>query len=45
MREFTEKTVQCPHCGHAIRITLDSSNGSQEFYDDCPRVVMPFTST
>ncbi|MBY8288826.1 CPXCG motif-containing cysteine-rich protein [Vibrio fluvialis] len=36
MKEFTEKTVLCPHCGHSIRITLDSSNGSQEFYDDCP---------
>ncbi|GAJ75217.1 hypothetical protein JCM18905_976 [Vibrio sp. JCM 18905] len=25
-----------PHCGHSIGITLDASNGDQEFYDDCP---------
>lgn len=36
MRNFTEKSVLCPHCGHSIRLTLDASNGSQEFYDDCP---------
>ncbi|HDL9481753.1 TPA: CPXCG motif-containing cysteine-rich protein [Vibrio cholerae] len=36
MRNFTEKSVTCPHCGHAIRLTLDASNGSQDFYDDCP---------
>jgi len=36
MKEFTEKTIVCPHCGHSVRIELDASNGSQEFYDDCP---------
>lgn len=36
MHKYTEKHVSCPHCGHAINITLDASNGSQEFYDDCP---------
>ncbi|MDA0147596.1 MULTISPECIES: CPXCG motif-containing cysteine-rich protein [Vibrio] len=36
MRNFTEKQVSCPHCGHSIGITLDASNGNQEFYDDCP---------
>ncbi|QJY41041.1 CPXCG motif-containing cysteine-rich protein [Vibrio cholerae] len=36
MRNFTEKSVTCSHCGHWIRLTLDASNGSQEFYDDCP---------
>ncbi|NAW56933.1 CPXCG motif-containing cysteine-rich protein, partial [Vibrio sp. V36_P2S2PM302] len=33
---YTERTVRCPHCGHSIGITLDASNGSQDFYDDCP---------
>lgn len=41
MKDYTEKTVLCPHCGHAIRIALDSSNGSQEFYDDCPACCHP----
>ncbi|MCZ4294185.1 MULTISPECIES: CPXCG motif-containing cysteine-rich protein [Vibrio] len=36
MHSYTEKRVACPHCGHTISITLDASNGSQEFYDDCP---------
>ncbi|SON48685.1 CPXCG motif-containing cysteine-rich protein [Vibrio tapetis] len=36
MNSYTEKNVKCPHCGHMIGITLDASNGSQEFYDDCP---------
>ncbi len=36
MRNYTEKAINCPHCGHRIRITLDTSNGDQEFYDDCP---------
>lgn len=36
MKNYVEKRVSCPHCGHKIGITLDSSNGSQEFYDDCP---------
>lgn len=36
MRKYTEKRVTCPHCGHAIDITLDATNGSQNFYDDCP---------
>lgn len=36
MHSYIEKRVTCPHCGHAISITLDASNGSQEFYDDCP---------
>lgn len=36
MKNYTEQGVTCPHCGHHIRITLDASAGSQEFYDDCP---------
>ncbi len=36
MKNYTERHVQCPHCGHSISITLDASNGDQEFYDDCP---------
>ncbi|NVD06702.1 CPXCG motif-containing cysteine-rich protein [Vibrio sp. JPW-9-11-11] len=36
MKNYTEKMVACPHCGHSIGITLDASNGSQNFYDDCP---------
>ncbi len=41
MQNFTQRMVTCPHCGHAIGVTLDSSNGSQEFYDDCPACCNP----
>ncbi|MGF1761257.1 CPXCG motif-containing cysteine-rich protein [Photobacterium sagamiensis] len=36
MKNFSEQSVVCPHCGHNIKITLDTSGGSQEFYDECP---------
>ncbi|EAS45163.1 CPXCG motif-containing cysteine-rich protein [Photobacterium profundum] len=36
MTNYSEQSVSCPHCGHIIKITLDTSGGSQEFYDDCP---------
>ncbi|RXJ71666.1 molybdopterin-guanine dinucleotide biosynthesis protein A [Veronia nyctiphanis] len=36
MQNFTEKRIDCPHCGHTFRMTLDVSGGDQEFYDDCP---------
>jgi translation initiation factor 2 beta subunit (eIF-2beta)/eIF-5 len=36
MKDYFEKFVTCPHCGFTIDMTLDASNGSQEFYDDCP---------
>ncbi|MEZ8823836.1 CPXCG motif-containing cysteine-rich protein [Vibrio amylolyticus] len=36
MISYTEKKVQCPHCEHTIGLTLDASNGSQEFHDECP---------
>lgn len=45
MRNFTEKSVTCPHCGHGIRLTLDASNGSQEFYDDSQPAVTQSIST
>ncbi|SDG93592.1 Cysteine-rich CPXCG [Vibrio xiamenensis] len=41
MKEFSEKSVTCPHCGHMIRVSLDCSNGSQDFYDDCPACCHP----
>lgn len=36
MKNIIERSVICPHCGHHIPVTLDTSNGSQDFYDDCP---------
>ncbi|HBV75732.1 MULTISPECIES: CPXCG motif-containing cysteine-rich protein [Vibrio] len=36
MIKYTEKRAPCPHCGHQIGMTVDSSIGNQDFYDDCP---------
>ncbi|WP_456295654.1 CPXCG motif-containing cysteine-rich protein [Vibrio sp. AK197] len=41
MDDLMEKLVKCPHCGHSIAITLDASNGSHEYYDDCPACCNP----
>ncbi|CAM2898838.1 MULTISPECIES: CPXCG motif-containing cysteine-rich protein [Vibrio] len=41
MKNFIQKSILCPHCGHHVPVTLDSSNGSQEFYDDCPACCNP----
>ena len=30
-----ERTVSCPYCGEMISILIDSSSGSQEYYEDC----------
>lgn len=36
MKTLSNQSIICPHCGQTIRVTLDTSNGSQDFYDDCP---------
>ncbi|GAL09919.1 hypothetical protein JCM19233_896 [Vibrio astriarenae] len=36
MQTYTERRVHCPHCDHLINVTIDASNGSQQYYDDCP---------
>ena len=35
MRDYTTKTIVCPHCGHHTPIELDASQGDQEFYEEC----------
>ena len=32
----TQQTIACPHCGHHLHITLDASNGDQDFFEECP---------
>ncbi len=41
MKAFSEQSAVCPHCGHTLRISLDSTNGSQDFYDDCTACCHP----
>ncbi|MGB5856665.1 MAG: CPXCG motif-containing cysteine-rich protein [Oceanisphaera sp.] len=41
MRDFFEKSIQCPHCGHRISITVDASAGSQDYVEDCSACCNP----
>jgi hypothetical protein len=35
--QFDESEAQCPHCGEAISVPLDPSQGmTQHFIEDCP---------
>ena len=33
--KLQSKTISCPHCGHHQHITIDASNGDQDYYEDC----------
>ena len=35
-KELSNQRIKCPHCGHHLHITLDSSEGDQDYYDTCP---------
>ena len=35
-QDISEKRITCPHCGHHLHVTLDSSGGDQDYYDECP---------
>ena len=30
-----ETDIICPYCGETIAVLLDSSSGSQEYFEDC----------
>ena len=31
-----EQRIHCPHCGHHLGVTLDTSKGDQDYYENCP---------
>lgn len=35
-QDLKEQRIHCPHCGHHLRVTLDTSAGDQNYYEDCP---------
>ncbi|MBO1519437.1 CPXCG motif-containing cysteine-rich protein [Oceanisphaera pacifica] len=35
MKDFFEKTIQCPYCAEHISVTLDASAGDQDYIEDC----------
>lgn len=30
-----EQHVSCPYCGESILVTVDTSQGNQQYYEDC----------
>ena len=36
MKQLQNKTIECPHCGHHVHIDLDTTQGDQDYYEDCP---------
>ncbi|WPC72523.1 CPXCG motif-containing cysteine-rich protein [Vibrio porteresiae] len=41
MKKMIGRTIECPHCGHHVPVSFDTSLGSEEFYDDCPACCNP----
>ncbi|WP_434929854.1 CPXCG motif-containing cysteine-rich protein [Shewanella sp. HL-SH8] len=35
MNQLTEQLIDCPYCGEAIDILIDSSDMGQEYIEDC----------
>lgn len=33
--QLKETTITCPHCGHPMHVSLDYSNGDQDYYEEC----------
>ncbi|TWX73336.1 CPXCG motif-containing cysteine-rich protein [Colwellia sp. C1TZA3] len=38
--DIKEQRIECPHCGHSIRLDLDTSAGDQDYYEECPACCM-----
>ncbi|GAA6186309.1 MULTISPECIES: CPXCG motif-containing cysteine-rich protein [Alteromonadaceae] len=38
----TEQTIACPECGHHLHISVDYSNGDQDFFEECPNCCHEF---
>lgn len=35
-QKLSEKRIACPHCGHHLHVSIDTSEGDQNYYDECP---------
>ncbi|RKF20047.1 CPXCG motif-containing cysteine-rich protein [Alginatibacterium sediminis] len=41
MNTLTLTRIDCPVCGHSNQFNLDTSNGDQEYYEDCSACCNP----
>ncbi|MEY3882624.1 MAG: hypothetical protein RIQ94_3420 [Pseudomonadota bacterium] len=35
MYELEEIIIDCPYCGESLDVLVDTSSGSQQYYEDC----------
>lgn len=35
MRDYLQRTIVCPHCGHHTTVELDATQGDQDYQDEC----------
>jgi transcription elongation factor Elf1 len=35
MKDFTDRQISCPHCGQHIVVSIDTTQGNQDYYEDC----------
>jgi transcription elongation factor Elf1 len=35
-KDLADTKIRCPHCGHNIHVLLDTTEGDQNYYDECP---------
>ncbi len=33
--DLTNAIVRCPHCGHTTQLGVDTSNGDQDYQEEC----------
>jgi hypothetical protein len=36
MAELTRHKIECPHCAYHYQIEIDSDEGDEDYYEDCP---------
>ena len=34
--KISEQRIECPHCGHHLFVILDTSEGDQDYFEECP---------
>ncbi|AUJ69850.1 MULTISPECIES: CPXCG motif-containing cysteine-rich protein [unclassified Pseudoalteromonas] len=41
MKNLYQQRIECPHCGHHIFVNLDTSEGDQDYFEDCAACCNP----
>lgn len=41
MKDHKFQRINCPHCGHHVTVEVDTTNGDQDYYEDCAACCNP----